>query len=325
MGTGTLFFATPEEQRQRLKLVLKTEPAWCWVYHRRFGAPAQWRHFALETSEAVDTLTFVLQSKEVYRVYLGRRDWGEPIWRSIPFGDELDPAHSRALIFEPSIVRGNELSQAYFTALQRWAYTEAGYDAEPVYKWYQRLKRLWKRWQARDYVLCSQTDEGKIGVCRGHWLTVGAIKWYQAGGVLRSDYSNLAFEVLPLQEAESKIAPQIKQCPEGMRRCERCQGWTTVRMTPTSDDIPCPACQGTGCVPKRIRWCKRCSGSGRVQMNGIESLSLCPACSGIGIAPAETKWCKRCGGSGQIWAQSLLVEGSLTDQICPECGGKGTM
>ncbi len=323
---GLYFFARADEQLAWLETLFEqVGDVWCWVEMPGY------QYHKLQLSNLASLHLEYLSYPGHIRLYLGREQLSTPAWRRFVIKttgnnvQKLDPTSSQAIIFDPSIAVDKVLLRGWMTIDKRISYLEAGIDPDPLTRWYNVIRRNFRKMMSKDYVVVSYTFEGISIVYREIGITPGAIKWRHSGNLLKpSIHTVVEFDVIPKQQ-ESRIRFPIKRCPEGMRRCERCQGWTTVRMTPTSDDIPCPACQGAGCVPKRLRWCRRCSGSGRVQMNGQESLSLCPACSGIGIAPAETKWCKRCGGSGRIWTPSLLVGGSLTSQLCPECGGKGTM
>jgi hypothetical protein len=125
MGTGTSFYATPEEQREWLRLLVHDEQVWCWLCLHRFTQPPQREWIHIRDTTAIDHLTFAVPEKprELHRFYIGRYEWSEPVWQKIPLGGqrvlELDMARSLAILYDPALFRGNTLLPAYFSAAPR--------------------------------------------------------------------------------------------------------------------------------------------------------------------------------------------------------------
>ena len=334
MGTGTSFYATPEEQREWLRLLVHDEQVWCWLCLHRFTQPPQREWIHIRDTTAIDHLTFTVPEKprELHRFYIGRYEWSEPVWQAIALGSqqvlELDMARSQAILYQPALFRGNTLLPAYFSAAPRWRYAAAGHDPEPVYRWYLSLKRRWHRWRAKEYVLCIPHPEAQLVVDRYSWISVQAVVWYHNGGILWDEFSNTQRQVKPRWEVPKQPSPRAL-CADRERPCVRCRGTGRVAATDALPNasrlLACPACNGTGCVPKRTRWCRRCNGEGTIRRGDMSAVVVCPACGGKGLAEAGTKWCRACGGTGQLWRPSEESSGALVSQACLFCGGKGVI
>ena len=54
MGTGTSFYATPEEQREWLQQLVHDEQVWCWLCLHRFTQPPQREWIHIRDATAID-------------------------------------------------------------------------------------------------------------------------------------------------------------------------------------------------------------------------------------------------------------------------------
>ncbi|MDQ3519890.1 MAG: hypothetical protein M3466_16000, partial [Gemmatimonadota bacterium] len=139
MANNQPFFAIVEEQRCWLDDLVREQDVWC-VATFLGDRPS-----IVLDRHALASLSFELGTGPAL-LNIGRTDLApEPVWRMAERRRLVDMIRSRAIQYNPSLVRGDTILEGHLGIMRRLYYEELGLPYEPLQRWFASLVRSLKK------------------------------------------------------------------------------------------------------------------------------------------------------------------------------------
>ena len=179
------FFAMPDEQRDWLQQLFKSDALWCVLRQ----SPPNTRveeitEAALFANPSLDWSSGVGETQ----LHVGCREIvAEPVWSAIRTGlKDIDFIQSQAIqVVLSRQVDDRILLEGQIGIMHEASYRDAGIDPAPLQKWFRSVANSLKRLRANVAVVLRDPASKQERRYPGIVATAGAVQWRRSGRVLK--------------------------------------------------------------------------------------------------------------------------------------------